>query len=92
MRSPAAPGRGAGGVLHSCHMGNTLTIRLTEGLRRWLKETSRKTGLPVGRIIREQLERAKAEANDDSRPWMRLAGSIKGLPRDLSSRKGFSRR
>lgn len=71
-------------------MSNTLTIRLPEGLRRWLKETARKTGLPVGQIVRDQLERAKAEADD--RPWMRLAGSIKGLPRDLSSRKGFSRR
>jgi hypothetical protein len=27
----------------------------------------------------------------ESKPYMRLAGSIRGLPRDLSQRKGFSR-
>jgi hypothetical protein len=54
----------------------------------WLKEMSRRTGLPVGRIVREELENAKAERGNQ--PFLSLAGKIKGPP-DLSSRKGFSR-
>ncbi len=70
-------------------MGNTITIRLPEELADWLRTTSRKTGLPVGRLVREQLERAKREFGD--KPFMRHCGSISG-PADLSSRKGFSRK
>jgi predicted DNA-binding protein len=70
-------------------MSHTLTIRLTEELLAWLKEVSRRTGLPVGRIIREQLENAKSEKRNQR--FLRHAGKING-PSDLSSRKGFSRR
>jgi predicted DNA-binding protein len=69
-------------------MGNTITVRLPEELAAWLAETARRTGMPVGRIIREQLERAKAEAGNQR--FLRLAGKISG-PSDLSSRKGFAR-
>jgi hypothetical protein len=70
-------------------MSNTLlTLRVPEDLADWLSETSRRTGIPVGRLIREQLEKAR---NENSEPaFMRHAGTIRG-PRDLSSRKGFSR-
>lgn len=68
-------------------MGHTLTIRLDKDLAAWLEEESRKTGVPQGKIVREQLERAKAGGRQ---PFMRLAGAAKG-PRDLSRRKGFSR-
>jgi predicted DNA-binding protein len=70
-------------------MSHTLTIRLTDELLAWLKEMSRRTGLPVGRIIRQQLESAKGEMGNQR--FLRLAGKINGAP-DLSSRKGFSRR
>jgi hypothetical protein len=70
-------------------MSHTLTIRLTDEILNWLKEKSRATGVPVGRFIREQLERAKGEAGKQR--FLRHAGQIKG-PSDLSSRKGFSRR
>jgi hypothetical protein len=56
----------------------------------WLRETSRRTGVPVGRLIREQLESAKAQGG--TQRFMRHAGAIKGGPSDLSSRKGFSRK
>ncbi len=69
-------------------MSKTITIRLPEELTKWLSEVSRRTGVPVGRFVRQQLERAKTE--QDRKPYMRLAGEITG-PRDLSSRKGFSR-
>jgi hypothetical protein len=68
-------------------MSNTLTIRLTEELRAWLEDVSRRTGLPVGRIIRQQLESARAEKGNQK--FLRHAGQISGSP-DLSSRKGFS--
>jgi len=70
-------------------MSHTLTIRLTEELLAWLKEVSQRTGLPVGRIIRQQLEGAKAKRGNQN--FLRHAGQING-PSDLSSRKGFSRR
>jgi len=54
----------------------------------WLTEESRRTGIPVGRPIREQLDTARKEQSEPS--FMPHAGKIKG-PRDLSSRKGFSR-
>jgi hypothetical protein len=70
-------------------MGRTVTIRLTNELAVWLAETARKTGLPAGRIIRQQLERAKAESGGQR--FLRHAGMISG-PGDLSLRKGFARR
>jgi len=70
-------------------MSDTITIRLPEGLAAWLRSTARKTGIPVGRLVREQLERAKEETG--SKPFMRYCGSING-PADLSLRKGFSRK
>lgn len=76
-------------VLQYCHMSNTLTIRLPEEMIAWLKETSRATGIPVGRLIREQLETAR-EKHEPKR-FMRHAGTISGPP-DLSSRKGYSRK
>ncbi|HEY5296410.1 MAG TPA: hypothetical protein VIK59_00640 [Verrucomicrobiae bacterium] len=70
-------------------MSQTLTIRLNEELSSWLEETASRTGLSQGQIVREQLEKAK-DAKEE-KPFMRWAGSIKGLPRNLSSRKGFSK-
>jgi predicted DNA-binding protein len=68
-------------------MGHTLTIRLDRSLAEWLQEESRKTGEPQGKIVRDQLERAKAVSRQS---FMRLAGAARG-PKDLSRRKGFSR-
>ena len=70
-------------------MGDTITVRLTSELANWLKVTARKIGVPVGQLVRDQLERAKEETG--SKPYMRHAGSIDGPP-DLSSRKGYSRK
>ena len=71
-------------------MSNTITISLPEDLAEWLSEVSKKTGMPVGRIVREQLQRAKDQHNE--KPYMRLAGKLKGLPRNLSMREGFGPR
>jgi predicted DNA-binding protein len=69
-------------------MSHTITIRLTPELDLWLDALAKKTGLPKGRFIREQLERVRAASKDQR--FMRLAGTVTG-PSDLSKRKGFSR-
>ncbi|MGD0208493.1 MAG: hypothetical protein ABSC89_12895 [Verrucomicrobiota bacterium] len=70
-------------------MSQTITIRLNEELSSWLEETASRTGLSQGQIVRDQLEKAKSAKAE--KPFMRLAGSLRGLPRDLSQRKGYSR-
>ncbi len=69
-------------------MSQTLTIRLDKELSSWLEETASRTGLSQSQIVRDQLERAKLAKTE--KPFMRLAGSIRGLPADLSKRKGYS--
>ena len=64
-----------------------LTVRLPDDLADWLDSASRKAGVPRGRIIRDQLQLARKR---EKRPFLRLAGFVEG-PRDLSTRKGFSR-
>lgn len=76
-------------MLQLWQMSHTLTIRLTEELLDWLKGLSRRTGIPVGRLIRQRLEDMKSE--DGQQKFLRHAGAISG-PSDLSSRKGFSRK
>jgi len=77
-------------VLQLCDMSHTLTIRLTEELLDWLRDTSRRTGVPVGRLIRQQLESARA--NGGKQRFLRHLGAISGGDPDVSSRKGFSRK
>ena len=69
-------------------MSHTITIRLTKELAAWLERVSAETGVSQGKIVRDQLEKARAGAPRQS--FMRLAGCMRG-PRDLSSRQGFSR-
>ncbi len=71
------------------HMSNTLTIRLPEELLERLREKSRRSGLPMGRVVREALE--STLSTEQNNPLLEFAGVIKGGPRDVSSRKGFSR-
>jgi predicted DNA-binding protein len=71
-------------------MSNTLTVRLPEDLVQQLREKARRTGLPMGRIVRQSIEATLA--GDKSNRLLEFAGVIKGGPRDLSSRKGFSRK
>jgi len=69
-------------------MSQTITVRLGKELSSWLEETASRTGMSQGQIVRNQLEKAKDTKND--KPFMRWAGVIKG-PKNLSSRKGFSK-
>ncbi len=69
-------------------MSQTITVRMSKELAAWLEYAATRMGVSQGRIIRDQLEKAKADSA--KQPFMRLAGSVRG-PKDLSSRKGFSR-
>ena len=69
-------------------MSQTLTIRLDKALSAWLEAEAARTGVSQGKIVRDELERARKARG--SRPFMRLAGSVDG-PKDLSRREGFSR-
>jgi predicted DNA-binding protein len=69
-------------------MRNTITVRLPEDLAEWLDDTATKTGVSQGKIIRDQLEKARAM---EVRPFLRLAGAISASP-ELSTRKGFSKK
>jgi predicted DNA-binding protein len=70
-------------------MSNTFTIRLPAHLAQWLRNVAKRRGVSQSQIIKDNLERAREQTPDKS--FMKLAGSIKGLPRNLSQRKGYSR-
>jgi predicted transcriptional regulator len=69
-------------------MGHTLTVRLDDDLADWLERQAKITGESQGKIVRDQL--MKARKGSAAQSFMRLAGSVQG-DRKLSSRKGFSR-
>jgi hypothetical protein len=68
-------------------MGHTITVRLSKELAEWLEETAARTGASQGKLVRDQLERARESGAH--RGFMRLAGSVRG-PKNLSRRKGFA--
>jgi predicted DNA-binding protein len=70
-------------------MSNTLTIRLPQELLLRLRRAAKRSGLPVGRIVRQSLDSSLSDRED--KPWMKYAGTLTDGPPDLSSRKGFSR-
>ena len=70
-------------------MSNTLTVRLPEEMMARLRAKARKSGLPMSKMVRQSLEAALEPGANQS--WRKFAGIIKGGPRDLSTRKGFSR-
>ena len=69
-------------------MSQTISIRLNKELAEWLEETAEKTGVSQGKIVREQLEKARAAGGTQA--FMKLVGCVRGGPRDVSKRKGFS--
>jgi hypothetical protein len=69
-------------------MSHTITIRINKDLSEWLAAEAARTGVSRGKIVHDQLERAKSGAG--SRPFMRLAGAMKGA-KSLSQQTGFAR-
>jgi hypothetical protein len=70
-------------------MNQAITIRLTKELAEWLTDAARHAGMKKQKFILSLLEKERTGAG--ARPYMRLAGSVKAAPRNLSARKGFSR-
>ncbi|OGA00084.1 MAG: hypothetical protein A2Z64_07550 [Betaproteobacteria bacterium RIFCSPLOWO2_02_67_12] len=70
-------------------MSHTITVRLGKELADWIEQAATRSGVSQGKIVRDQLEKARARSSQQA--FMRLAGVVHG-PRDLSRRKGFSRR
>ena len=71
-------------------MSDTVTLRVPKPLAAWLRERAARTGRSQSQIIKEQLERLRQD--DKGAPkFMRLAGCIRGGPRNLSTRKGFAK-
>lgn len=77
-----------GAVLQFGSMSTTITVRLSKELAAWLEEAAAQSGVSQGKLIRDQLE--KARASGEEKGFLRLAGTVEG-PKDLSRRKGFSR-
>jgi hypothetical protein len=69
-------------------MGYTVTVRLDRDLADWLARESNRTGESQGKIIRDQLARARSTAA--AQAFMKHAGVVRLDPR-LSTRKGFAR-
>jgi hypothetical protein len=69
-------------------MRKAITIRLSNDLAAWLESTAAKSGVSQGKLVRDQLE--KARASNGAQAFMRWAGAVRG-PKNLSKRKGFSR-
>jgi hypothetical protein len=67
-------------------MSKTITVRLPEDLLDWLEQESQLTGMPKGRIVREQLEQARTQ--HARQPFLDLAGSVE-MAAELSGKKGF---
>jgi predicted DNA-binding protein len=69
-------------------MSNTLSIRLPEEMMARLRAKARRSGLPISKMVRQSLETTLSQGKDN--PLLQFSGIIKGGPRDVSSRKGFS--
>ena len=69
-------------------MRQTITVRLSKDLAAWLETTAAKSGVSQGKLVRDQLE--KARTSNGAQVFMRWAGAVRG-PKNLSKRKGFSR-
>jgi predicted DNA-binding protein len=80
-------------VLQYWQMSNTLTVRLPDDLLKRLREKSRRAGLPVGQVVRQFIENGLSQEApaEQKQVWRKYVGIIKGGPKDVSSRKGFSR-
>jgi hypothetical protein len=72
-------------------MSNTITVRPSPGQREWIKDEQKKTRQKPGAILKGLLDSAVKQTPDNSALITKYAGSVKGLPKNLSTKKGFSR-
>jgi hypothetical protein len=68
----------------------TLSFHAPEPLGRKIRAAAKRRGIPVSRFIKETVEREVARDSASFGEWARrVAGMVKGAPRDLSTREGF---
>ena len=72
-------------------MGQTITFRPTKKLADWIEQTAAQIGVSQGQFIRSHLEQARG-GDRSSKKFLRFAGVMRNGPRDLSTRKGFSKK
>ena len=72
-------------------MSKTITFRPTKKLAGWIEQAAAQMGVSQGQFIRSHLEQAR-EGDRTSKKFVRFAGVIRNGPRDLSTRKGFSKK
>ena len=72
-------------------MGQTITFRPTKKLAGWIEQSAMQLGVSQGQFIRSHLEEART-VDRRGKKFMRLAGIVRGGARDVSMRKGFSRK
>jgi hypothetical protein len=69
-------------------MRNTISVRLPQKLAEWLARAAATEGVSPGKVIRDQLEKARMR---EDRPFLRLAGRV-SADATLSLRKGFCKK
>jgi hypothetical protein len=68
----------------------TLSFHAPEPIARKIRAAAKRRGIPVSRFIKETVEREAARDTASFGEWARrVAGMVKGAPRDLSTREGF---
>jgi len=72
-------------------MGQTITFRPTKKLAGWIEQSAAQMGVSQGQFIRSHLEQSRA-GDRTSKKFVRFAGVIRSGPRNLSTRKGFSKK
>jgi hypothetical protein len=60
-------------------------ISVDQSLYAKAKEVARRQGISLAELCRRSLAEAVARAPSTKQPWMGLAGSIEGMPRDSST-------
>jgi Ribbon-helix-helix protein, copG family len=77
--------------LHSEQMRNTISVRLPEELAEWLESTAAKAGVSQGKVIRDQLEKARTHGRPAIPPpswksiWQRQPVIAQGLFEELKA-------
>ncbi|HTA56556.1 MAG TPA: ribbon-helix-helix protein, CopG family [Candidatus Baltobacteraceae bacterium] len=71
-----------------------ISVRVTGGIARRLKERSRATGAGESQVVREALEQYLSEKRTDETTYDLLRGAgligcVSGAPRDLSTNKKY---
>ena len=71
-------------------MKKKLTILLTPALAKWIQKLAHDRKWSEEEVAQQQLDMMRMLTVE--KPWLEIAGSVKGLSEDLSMREGFGPR